>query len=55
MLSSMPVEIRQCFSACAPGFSRGFQPCFTPTFAPGFSHGLTCLGIFGHSSKVEFD
>ena len=54
MLGSMPVEIRQCFSASSPGFRLGFQPCFPPTFVHGFSYGL-CLDICSNSGMVGAD
>jgi hypothetical protein len=55
MRGSVPVEIRQCFSAYSPGVFRGFVPWFAPTPAIGFSHGLTCFGISVNSGKVAAD
>jgi hypothetical protein len=53
MLGSMPVEIRQCFSAHPPGLFHCFLPGFAPTLALWFSHSLICFGMSGNSSKVE--
>jgi hypothetical protein len=55
VLGSVPVEIRQCFSACSPGIFHCFVPHFAPTLTVGSSPGLICFGISGNSSKVEVD